>query len=343
VHNLHNSSTGAPTVISGGAAVTLVCLLLAGCAGLGAKDDLSGIDFRAEMRTFVGEIADYGPSSDSGFVVIPQNGHELITADGEADGTPSADYVAAIDGVGREDLFYGYDRDDRATPAADTERISAYMDRAFALGLSVLVTDYCWTQAYVDDSYAKNSAAGYLSFAADSRELDTIPDGPSGGYGFHAGAVSTLQDAANFLYLIDPGKYDDKAAFVSALDATRFDVFIIDAFFDGDVSLTDADIAELQTKPGGARRLVIAYMSIGEAEDYRFYWGDDWKTGSPGWLEDENSNWGGNYVVRYWDPEWKQIIYGDADSYLARIIAAGFDGVYLDIIDAYEYFEDNYL
>ena len=30
---------------------------------------------------------------------------------------------------------------------------------------------------------------------------------------------------------------------------------------------------------------------------------------------------------------------GSPDAYLDRILAAGFDGVYLDIIDAFEYFE----
>jgi cysteinyl-tRNA synthetase len=196
------------------------------------------------------------------------------------------------------------------------------------LGIEVLITDYCSTQVLVDDSYAQAAARDYLSFAADSRELVTGP--------------AWLNVARNFLYLINPAQYAAAADFVAALDATDFDVFIIDVFFDGDQPLTPAHIAELQTKPGGAQRLVIAYMSIGEAEDYRFYWQDGWKRGSPEWLEAENASWGGNYVVRYWDPDWKSIISGTADSYLDRIIAAGFDGVYLDIIDAYEYFEDRY-
>ena len=83
-------------------------------------------------------------------------------------------------------------------------------------------------------------------------------------------------------------------------------------------------------------------MSIGEAEDYRYYWDDSWKRGSPEWLEAENLRWRGNFVVRYWDPEWKSIVFGNAEAYLDRIIAAGFDGVYLDIIDGYEYFEERY-
>jgi len=43
--------------------------------------------------------------------------------------------------------------------------------------------------------------------------------------------------------------------------------------------------------------------------------------------------------VKYWNQEWQGIIYKNYDSYLDKITAAGFDGVYLDIIDAFEYFE----
>ena len=85
--------------------------------------------------------------------------------------------------------------------------------------------------------------------------------------------------------------------------------------------------------------MVVAYMSIGEAEDYRYYWQSTWKNDKPIWLAKENPNWPGNYKVRYWEEEWQSIIYGNNDSYLKKIIDAGFDGVYLDIIDAFEYFE----
>ena len=86
-------------------------------------------------------------------------------------------------------------------------------------------------------------------------------------------------------------------------------------------------------------RLVIAYMSIGEAEDYRYYWEPAWSVNPPSWLETEN--WEGNYKVRYWDSDWQKIIFGNEDSYLKKVLDAGFDGVYLDIIDAFEYFENN--
>lgn len=88
-----------------------------------------------------------------------------------------------------------------------------------------------------------------------------------------------------------------------------------------------------------AKRLVIAYMSIGEAEEYRPYWRSQWKETPPDWLEGENPDWEGNHKVRYWEPEWQRVITGESDSYLSLLLEAGFDGAYLDIVDGFEYFE----
>ena len=41
----------------------------------------------------------------------------------------------------------------------------------------------------------------------------------------------------------------------------------------------------------------------------------------------------------YWNEDWQKIIYKNNDSYLNKILEANFDGVYLDIIDGFEYFE----
>jgi len=80
-------------------------------------------------------------------------------------------------------------------------------------------------------------------------------------------------------------------------------------------------------------------MSIGEAENYRYYWQSGWNTNKPNWLGAQNPNWAGNFTVRYWYADWQNIIYGNDNSYLKKIIDANFDGVYLDIIDAFKYYE----
>jgi len=57
--------------------------------------------------------------------------------------------------------------------------------------------------------------------------------------------------------------------------------------------------------------------------------------GAPSWLDKENPDWPGNYKVRFWDSGWQAIIF----QYLDKILAQGFDGVYLDLVDAYEYYQ----
>jgi len=320
--------------------IALFVMLVTGCQSTSTSlpaDDPA--DYRAAMRTLVIDIAAYADDTAPGFLVVPQNGQELLTTSGEPDGPVARDYLRAIDGQGREDLFYGYDADNTATPAAETAWMTAFLDRALAEGVVPIVTDYCSTHSLMDDSYIRNAARGYLSFAADRRGLDGIPDYPSTPVNADGDPVSSLAEAGNFLYLLDPGAFPDRNAYLAAMDATTYDLLIVDAFAEDGI-LTDAEVDALQTKPGGARRLVLAYMSIGEAESYRDYWTAAWDRTPPAFVVEENPDWPGNFVVRYWDPAWRAILFGTDGAYLDRILAAGFDGVYLDIIDAFEYFEE---
>jgi len=138
---------------------------------------------------------------------------------------------------------------------------------------------------------------------------------------------------------------------LTALGASRYDLVVIDYSADGTQALDAADVTALRASTGG--KIVVAYLSIGEAEDYRFYWeqahgspGADWTADPPAWIGPTNPDWPGNYEVRYWDPAWQALIIhnpgghpviGDAPSYLDRILDAGFDGVFLDIVDGYEF------
>jgi cysteinyl-tRNA synthetase len=88
----------------------------------------------------------------------------------------------------------------------------------------------------------------------------------------------------------------------------------------------------------------LAYLSIGEAEDYRYYFDEVWiaalgkqpSAAAPCWLGRTNPDWEGNYKVQYWSEAWQANVL----DYLDKILDDGFDGVYLDIIDAYEYWAD---
>lgn len=112
----------------------------------------------------------------------------------------------------------------------------------------------------------------------------------------------------------------------------NFDILVTDYSWDG-TELKEYRAGQIKRLKNLTKMVVLAYLSIGEAEDYRFYWKNDWKIGHPDFILEENPNWKGNYKVKYWDPDWQNII----KDYIDRIIDMGFDGLYLDIIDAYEY------
>ncbi|NPA68376.1 MAG: hypothetical protein GXO50_07195 [Chlorobi bacterium] len=304
------------------------------------KNDIpENIDFKQEMRNFVQGISSYAKNINPDFAVIPQNGEQLATENGEADGTPATYYLNAVDGQGREDLFYGYDNDDEATSENDKNFMLPFLNIEKENGVKILVTDYCYTQSKMSDSYAENSNLGFISFAAPERNLNVIPDYPVPVYGENSDDINNINDAKNFLYLINTENFTSKEDFIGAVSETNFDIILTDLFFN-ETAFTESEISSLKIKNNGGKRLVISYMSIGEAEDYRYYWQKEWDKDKPFWLDKENPDWKGNYKVWYWEKEWQDIIYGNDNSYLKKILDAGFDGVYLDIIDAFEYYEE---
>ncbi|MDF1512585.1 MAG: endo alpha-1,4 polygalactosaminidase [Anaerolineae bacterium] len=307
--------------------------------GIEPVNTVDGRDVRAEMRHFVVELSAYAKSLNPDFLIIPQNGQELVTDTGEASGVPQTDYLSAIDATGRENLFYGYHHDNRETPAEETRHMVDLCLLCETYGVEVLTTDYCSSPGKMDHSYMVNQDYGFISFAADERELTNIPSYPAQPYHENAEDVVHISEAKNFLYLINTEDFASRQAFVDAVSRTNYDLIIMDLFHEGQ-AYTSAELSKLKTKHNGGRRLVVAYVSIGQAEDYRFYWQANWRAGNPVWLDHEDPDWRGNFYVRYWESAWQNIIYGSVDAYIDRTMAAGFDGVYLDRVDAFEFFEE---
>lgn len=142
--------------------------------------------------------------------------------------------------------------------------------------------------------------------------------------------MNPLSGASSWLY--DIASVDRER--IAEIGASSADVAIVDFAFADQSPLTAADVNELR---GDNYKLVISYLSIGEAEEYRSYWKDEWSSNLPSFVADENPEWEGNYKVKYWDPTWKAIIF----DYVDEIVDGGFNGVYLDIIDAFYYWEEN--
>ena len=146
-------------------------------------------------------------------------------------------------------------------------------------------------------------------------------------------ARPSLSDVKQWLYLID---VNVEAETIAQIAASSYDMVVLD-FIPSEENNTDYPLAGVIDQLHNAPRpkLVIAYIDIGQAEDFRTYWQSGWGIGDPEWIvTGDPDGWEGNFPVAYWYDEYRDIWLGE-DGYLQAILDAGFDGVYLDWVEAY--------
>src|SRR5688572_9132378 len=107
-------------------------MLASACSSDDDDSTSAAVDYKEEMRNLVINISAKAKGASSDFVVIPQNGIELVTQNGEEDGPLHAAYLEAVDAHGQEDFLFGYDQDDIATPSSATSYLKAFLDRSHA-------------------------------------------------------------------------------------------------------------------------------------------------------------------------------------------------------------------
>jgi len=253
------------------------------------------------MKNFIKEIKN---NSDTKKIIITQNGNELYFKNGKIDN----DFFPLTDGTTQESLYYGdILRFNVPTAKGLKNELLELTIPIRKKGKPVFIINYGKGQKKRNFLKKEDSKTKFVSellptFNAD-KLYQTIED-------YNDEDINSLSDVKNFLCLLNPENF----------------------FF------TKEQIEELKIKDNGGKRIVIAYLSIGEAENYRFYWKKKWNKKKPKWIIKENENWEGNYIVKYWSPEWKNII----KEYQKKLDEIGVDGYLLDTVDTYQYFEENY-
>ena len=128
------------------------------------------------------------------------------------------------------------------------------------------------------------------------------------------------------------------------LVGTHFDMYVLEPVVtekgkeNFGISGLIKDIKEYNKTNYNKEPIVLAYVDIGQAEDWRWYWQNGWGVGNPDWIvTTDPDNWEGNYPVAYWHPAWQKIvIYGyGGKSHVQEILKAGFDGIYMDWVEAF--------
>jgi len=167
---------------------------------------------------------------------------------------------------------------------------------------------------------------------------------PRSGPGY-PGAVKGAFRPRSMAYVLQADRLArTQAQAVAMLAACDRDLVVIDYAFDGGHESRWTPDHLRTIRAGRPGRKVVAYLSIGEAEAYRFYWQKAWDAdrdgrpdaGAPAFLCPVNPDWEGNYRVRYWQDDWQTIIL----RYVDAILQQGFDGLYLDGVDTFEFFEE---
>ncbi len=154
--------------------------------------------------------------------------------------------------------------------------------------------------------------------------------------------TSLLLKAKTWMYQIQDLESDEA---ITALANTDYPLLVVEPNHnhkDNPLFNCSDMIKKLRKTPNGTKRLILAYIDIGQAESWRTYWKKGWvaptfkKLGSPNFLITKDPDgWEDCYPVAFWDQRWKNIWIG-TNGIIFQLAKLGFDGVYLDWVEAYD-------
>ncbi|MGL4969680.1 MAG: endo alpha-1,4 polygalactosaminidase [Fusobacteriaceae bacterium] len=285
---------------------------------------MENVDYREEMRKLVLEIRDRKLENQ---VIVTQNATNLFFEEGKIIET----FFNGVDGIAQESLIYGVGGKNMKTPKEEKKELLDNLIPLRERGKPVFSVNYGEGDKRKKEVKKNMKKYNFIGELVPDPEANIIflPIEKS-----EMEDVNHLSEVKNFLYLLNPEKFKNLEEYFKALDRTDVDLLIIEPHLKGKI-LDKSQIEKLKTRKNGTKRLVIGYLSLGEGEDYRKYWKKTWKKEKPHWIMEKNPHWAGSYRVKYWDPEWKEIV----KQYQESLKEIGLDGYYLDTLDTYYYFE----
>ncbi len=314
----------------------LLSILIAACAivfvSLACKplqtNDGPELKAALKMQEYVIAISSYARGINPNFAIVPQNGIELAFNNLDSGQGIRQDYIDAIDAQAIEVLF----ENDKVQ--ADPYRLD--LVRKVKKLKPVLNAEFVTKMKYFDQVVKANVDEGILVFARTPTNKEYL-EIPLKIINENADTIRKISDAKNYLYIINAAKYSSKEAFMEAISKTNYDLVMIDLCFGDFDCYTHDDLTLLRQKANGGKRLVLSYVNIGAAEKWRYYWKYPWKVGNPTWIKKAYEGYDEEFYVQFWNKDWQNIIFGTDESYVKKIIDAGFDGAYLDNVEAYHY------
>lgn len=182
--------------------------------------------------------------------------------------------------------------------------------------------------------WAHNELPKLMEYVSGGSELNNIHP------------ADTLGGVETWFYYLDFNYLD---TIVDNITDSTYDMVVLEPIFTEKENLDyniSAVVSSIKNSSGAnvANKLVIAYIDVGQAEDWRYYWWSNWTIGYPDFIVTSDADgWEGCYPVAFWKPGWQDIWFTGVvgndsrwyDPQLKMLVDAGFDGVYLDWVEAY--------
>lgn len=302
-------------------------------------------DFREEMRNLITNIAKFARSQNPGFVIMTHNGLGLLEKIDEVDKRkvfPARGYMLTLDAIMQDGLHYGHEAFGKPTGKEAKAEFDRLLDLVKRNRIKLLTVDFTKDRKAVDEVLRQSQSKGYLPFVAHKplAELNSLPPYPSRPFLENGNHILSMDKAKNYIYLTDSTAFGLEVEFALEMHDTNYDMLVVDVFH-GRKPFSRRAIETLKYKKLGSRRLVLARMDIGTAASYRYYWKPGWQSGSPSWITAPYPTDPDRFFVEYWRPEWHKLLYGDPKSFTYGLIAQGYDGVVLESVEAYRFFESD--
>ena len=219
--------------------------------------------------------------------------------------------------------------------AEQQRRIVYAIDALQSEGRRVLALDDCAAAKDAEASFRNSDRDRVLGFASvGTPRHDQMPKAKP--HREDAQPIAAITAARNWLPLLKLDRFGSRDEFVQAIEDSNYDMVVVDVAHRGADSLTKADVYRMKFKKLGPPRLVLAVMPLGRAFDWRWYWQKGWEAGTPPFLFALDDEEPGAFITDIGSPDWKKLL----GKYLVGIMDLGFDGVMLDDVGTYLWFED---
>ena len=206
--------------------------MLCACLGFGLL--FSGCEARpspqTEMVRLVADIHSYAQARQPGFLLVGNGAAGLLEVTRENPEENVARLLGALDGFLTESVFYESVEDATVPRSAEMAAyLAAMLAKPLAAGKAVFTLDYVRDAASAAADRAQGRAAGYVSMTVPRRELDVLPQEPLTGE--NSRSVARLAAVRNFVILLNPGRFESRAAYLAALRASPADLLIIYLYY----------------------------------------------------------------------------------------------------------------